>query len=185
MSQCYSLTIDRCIIATGIGREVVDGLNAIDKRYIYQLISNVKLPGSKLFDSHMQMHTSTQNSDASIAKELQQHMSNENSQNCVIDQGKYKIIFSERKWTDRDYHVQDNANVAQKYLKMYLNTKQFSALPFCGPNYKPHGARGLSKHYNLRFDPKLGNFVCAIFRIPCDCVACTTMIDKPWISGIT
>ena len=26
--------------------------------------------------------------------------------------------------------------------------------------------------------------VCAICRIPCDCVACTSMVDKPWISGI-
>ena len=25
---------------------------------------------------------------------------------------------------------------------------------------------------------------CAIRRIPCACVACTSMLDKPWISGI-
>ena len=25
---------------------------------------------------------------------------------------------------------------------------------------------------------------CAILRIPCACVACTSMLDKPWISGI-
>ena len=43
MSQCYSIIIDRGISATGHGKEMVDGLNAIDKRYIYQLMSNVKL----------------------------------------------------------------------------------------------------------------------------------------------
>ena len=32
---------------------------------------------------------------------------------------------------------------------------------------------GLSKHYHLRFDPKVGMGVFAIFRIPCACVACT------------
>ena len=42
----------------------------------------------------------------------------------------------------------------------------------------------MSKHYHLRFDTKLGNGVCAIWRIPCACVACTSMLDKPWISGI-
>ena len=26
--------------------------------------------------------------------------------------------------------------------------------------------------------------VCEIRRIPCACVACTSMLDKPWISGI-
>ena len=68
----------------------------------------------------------------------------------------------ERKWTDRQYHVQDNYDVSHKYVRMYCNTNQLTALPFCGANSKPHGARGISKHYHLRFDPKLGNGVCAI-----------------------
>ena len=54
-----------------------------------------------------------------------------------------------------------------------------------GPHSKPHGTRGLSKHYNLRFDPKLGMGVCAILRIPCACVSCTSMLYKPWVSGIS
>ena len=48
-----------------------------------------------------------------------------------------------------------------------------------------NGARGLSKHHNLRFYPKLGMGICAIRHIPCACVACTSMIDKPWIYSIT
>ena len=72
-----------------------------------------------------------------------------------------------------------------KDVKIYCNTNQFPALPFCGPHSKPHGARGMSKNYNLRFDPKIGMGVCAIRRIPCACVACTSMLDKPWISGIS
>ena len=68
---------------------------------------------------------------------------------------------------------------------MYCNTTQFPELTFCGPHSKPCGARGLSKHYHLRFDPKLGMGVCAILRIPCACVAFTSMLDKPWISGIS
>ena len=79
----------------------------------------------------------------------------------------------ERKWTDRQYNVQDNADVAHKYVITYCNTNKSPALPFCGPYSKPNGARELSKHYNLRFDPKLGSGVCAILRIPCGCVFCT------------
>ena len=41
LSQCYSIITDQGINATGNGKEVVDGLNDIDKRYIYQLMSNV------------------------------------------------------------------------------------------------------------------------------------------------
>ena len=106
------------------------------------------------------------------------------AKNGVIDQGKYKKRFMERKWTDRKFNVQNNADVAQEYLRMYFNTNQPPALPFGGPHSKPHGARELSKHYHLCFDPKLGIGVCRIWPIPCDCVACTSMIEKPWISGI-
>ena len=67
---------------------------------------------------------------------------------------------------------------------MYCNTNQFPALTFCGPHSKPHGARRLSKHYHLLFDTKLGNGVCAICRIPCCFVVCTSMLHKPWIPGI-
>ena len=38
--------------------------------------------------------------------------------------------------------------------------------------------------YHLRFDMKLVMGVCAVFRIPCDCVECISMLDKPWISGM-
>ena len=93
--------------------------------------------------------------------------------------------YMERKWTEIKYNIQDNASVELKYVKMYCNTNQFPELPFCGPHSKPHGARGVGKHYHLRFDPKLGMGVCQLFRIPCECVACTSMLDKHWMSGIS
>ena len=43
----------------------------------------------------------------------------------------------------------------------------------------------MSKHYQLRFNPKLGMVVCAIRRIQCAYIACTSMIYKPCISGIS
>ena len=60
MSQCYSITIDRGISAPGHGKEVVDGLNDVDKSYIYQLMSKFQLPGSVRFDSQIKMHTGTE-----------------------------------------------------------------------------------------------------------------------------
>ena len=56
--------------------------------------------------------------------------------------------------------------------------------PFCDTHSKPHGARGFSKNYHLRFDPKLSIGVYVIRCLPCACVACTSMLDKPWIFGI-
>ena len=60
MSQCYSIIMDLGISEPVHGREVVDGLNAVDKRYIYRLMSTAQLPGSKIFDSQMKIHTGTQ-----------------------------------------------------------------------------------------------------------------------------
>ena len=56
-SNVTQFLIDRGIIAPGHGKEVVDGLNVISKRYIYQLMSTVKLPGSKTFDLQNIMHS--------------------------------------------------------------------------------------------------------------------------------
>ena len=90
----------------------------------------------------------------------------------------------ERKWTEKKYHVEENASVEIKDVKIYCNTNQFPELTFCGPHSKPHGKRGLGKYYHLSFDPKVGMGVCAIRRIPCACVACTSIMDKAWIYGI-
>ena len=72
------------------------------------------------------------------------HLSKEHLKHGVIDKGKCRKTASERKWTYREYHVQDNADVSYKDVKMYCNTNQLPALPFCGPHPKPNAARGLS-----------------------------------------
>ena len=61
----------------------------------------------------MQMHTGNQKDDVSLAKEFQHHITKDHRQNGVIYQGKKNKWFMERKWTDRQYHVQVNADVAQ------------------------------------------------------------------------
>ena len=95
--------------------------------------------------------------------------------------GQIQKRVSKIKFKDRYYHVQYNSDVAHKDMKMYCDTNQFPTIPFCGSHPKPYGERGLGKNYHLRFDPNLRNVICAIFRIPCDSVACTSMLYKPWI----
>ena len=56
------------------GKEDVDGLNAVDKRYIYQLMSKVQLPGSVIFDSQIKMHTGTEKKDVSLANKFKDHL---------------------------------------------------------------------------------------------------------------
>ena len=71
MLQCYSIKIDCGISAPVHDKDVVGGLNNINKGYIYQLMSNVQLPRSKTIDSHILIHYSTKNNDVSLVKESQ------------------------------------------------------------------------------------------------------------------
>ena len=101
----------------------------------------------------MKMHIDNQKYDVSLAKEFQHHLKNEHRKNGVFDQGKNNKQFMERKWTDKQYLVQDNSDFSHQDVKIYCNTSQFPELPFFGPHSKPQSAMGLSKHYHLRFDP--------------------------------
>ena len=68
LSLCHSIIFDRGISAAGYGREMVDGLNSIDKRFMYKLMSTVQLPGSNFFDSHIPMHSCTEKKDVILTK---------------------------------------------------------------------------------------------------------------------
>ena len=74
MYKCYSVSIDRGIITNGRGKEVVDELNDVDKRYIYQFMTHVQLPGTKRFGYQIKIHTEKQSNYVSLAQEFQQHL---------------------------------------------------------------------------------------------------------------
>ena len=88
MSQFHSVIVDWDISIPGHGKEVVDGINAVDKRYIYQLVSNVQISGSNIFDFQMQINTGNQKNDVSLSKEFQQHLTEVYFKNGAIDQVK-------------------------------------------------------------------------------------------------
>ena len=58
-------------------------------------------------------------------------------------------------------------------------TNQFPELLCCDPPNKPHGVRGLGKHYHMCFYTKIVHLTCAIRCIPRLCNKFTSMIDQP------
>ena len=68
LSQRHSIIIYWYISAPSHAKDMVGGLNSIDKLYIYQLMSNIQLPGSKTFDSQILMHSCTPENYVSLAK---------------------------------------------------------------------------------------------------------------------
>ena len=66
LSQGHSIIFNWGISEPGYVKEVIDGLNAIDKRFMYQLMSNVQLTGSKTFEKYILTHSFTQIKDISM-----------------------------------------------------------------------------------------------------------------------
>ena len=89
LSQACNIIIDRGASAPGHGKDVVDGLNDTDKRFIFKLMATVQLPGSKGYGMQMLMHSTIHKYNISLALEFQKHLSNTSCKNRVIDQGKY------------------------------------------------------------------------------------------------
>ena len=56
--------------------EVLYDLNAIDKSFIFHLMATVQLPCGERFDTHMEVHTETQNTDMILAKAFQKYFFN-------------------------------------------------------------------------------------------------------------
>ena len=101
LSQRHPVKIYWCISAPEHGKDVIDGINAIDKRYMYQWMSNVQLPVSITFDSQILIYSYTHKNDVSLDKEFQKHLSKNDCKYGVIYQGKYRKRSGKRKWTDR------------------------------------------------------------------------------------
>ena len=147
-------------------------------------MTTVQIHVSKCFDTQIAVHTATQNTDVILAQISKKYLSKESHKHGIIDHERHKKC-QEKKWTNREYHVQHNKCVEHQDVRMCCPAKQFPSLKFLGPQNKPHGLRGLGKHYNTRFDTKLVHGTYAIRRVPCAYTFCTYSLDQTWIPSFT
>ena len=66
----YNIFIDCWVSAPVHGRDILYGLKATDKRFIFHMMVTIQFPGSKLFDTQMKFHIASQNIDVSLAQEF-------------------------------------------------------------------------------------------------------------------
>ena len=133
-------------------------------------MTNVQLPGAAAYDSQMEIHTSNVNTDTSLSREFQKHLSDPTRAHGLLYHGKDIKHASKRKWNDCDYHVQERNDVSHTSVKMSCATTKLPELSFCGPHAKHHGVRRLIKNYHLLIDPKVVNGKYATQRVTCDCI---------------
>ena len=75
LAHAYNIIIDYGVVSIGYGIEFVDCFNANEKRLISMLMTTLQLSGAAAYDLHMAIHTSTANTDISLAREFQKHLS--------------------------------------------------------------------------------------------------------------
>ena len=68
LEHAYIIIFYHSVEPQGHKREVVDGFNAIYKRFLYILITTVQFPGEAWYDTHMSIYTPILNKDTSLAR---------------------------------------------------------------------------------------------------------------------
>lgn len=176
LATTHGVIIDRAVGAPGHGKDEVDGLNAVDKRFIAEKMSLIVTPEANESSSRMHAEARVDGESMSIAREAARMCGNASRAEGVKSEGKYRKREEASTMKKRVYHVDEPCE-----------RHQFENLTMvCTPWYKAKESQGhsLKFMYNFRADPKLGLGRIAIRRIPCACAACRMQLGKPWVDNL-
>ena len=176
LSATYQITIDQMIGAPGHGKDIVDGINAVDKKYIRIKMCQISTPEASESEKLMKPHAIVDGEDgkafysfAAEAKRLCEmpdriegtksyKKSNKREQNAPLKR--------------REYYLHDAKDQKYNQIHMKLN------------GLRKEKYHGLTAMYNVRTDPDLGIGKAAVHRIPCACDGCLEQLNKEWQKGI-
>ena len=173
LATTWGITIDRAIGAPGHGKDLVDGLNAVDKVYLRKKMCLVGTPEAKDAACRMAAHSMVGDAKASLAEESARLCRDPAREGGVKSEGgKRQKRDDAAKMKKRHYHVQDPAKVT------YTNTNRVAV------GFEKGEHNGLLAHYSLHVSPELGVGKAALRRIPCACAACLQQIELEWQLGV-
>jgi hypothetical protein len=128
LSCVHNVAIDRAVGAPGHGKDIVDGLNTADKRYLIMKMRMIGLPeagaeGSEENNggcSRMSAESMVEGTSKSLAVECARLCSDKAGSDGVKSEDKYHKWESEAKMKQRHHHVQDSSNVSFSEMSMKL-----------------------------------------------------------------
>lgn len=171
LSTKYNINIDRAIGAPGHGKDLVDGLNAVDKHYLKKIMRITKKPDETNLDiKKINVHTVFNKDKVSIAKESARLLRLDRTYGS-FGASKHKKREVNRTVRERFYHVRDEDMNNFEYVNM--SSKGFPKI--IGENYN-----GMLSCYHLHFDPQLSVNKAALRRIPCACDTFVANLALPW-----
>ena len=76
LAHVYDIIINRSAGAPCHVQDIVDVLNFTDEQFIYILMKNLQVPGSKWYEDHVTIHTTTQKEDITLENDFRKHLPN-------------------------------------------------------------------------------------------------------------
>jgi hypothetical protein len=162
------VVVDRAIGASGHGKDIVDGLNATDKRFLKGKMCPIGSPEANDSAHRMVAHSMVEGASKSLAEEGSHLCSDEARTSGVKGSVKSEKRETNSKLKLRKYHVQQAETVKFRDLKMEVTGL---------PKKTKQSHNGLLAHYNIRVERDLGIDMAALWRIPCACDGCINQLD--------
>jgi len=173
LSSTFVIDIDRGIDTPGHGKDVVDGFNAVQKRYLKSCLRSRATP--EVHDSsskQMRVNAMTEEGEVSFADECKRLLLRRDEVGTRGDK-KHAKRESRAKLKESIYWVHKEENL--KFNDMKATYKILNNTE----------GLGLMQFYHIRCDPELGIGFCALRRIPCACSACVDQLSHKWEPNIS
>ena len=180
-AHSFNCTIDRLVNAPAHGKQIVDVMNAVCKRYIKDCMRRITSPDDKdaelcnKFNSWL--HDQNQKNDCSLAEQCVRLCNDKDRKNGVHCAGnKYRKRESEKKFKERHYF---NTRAEEcKYDGMKFDTVQLKNISSDPGTKLKH--TGTHTRYNFRADFELGIGYIAVRRLSCWCSSCVDQLKIEW-----
>jgi hypothetical protein len=166
----YRIVYDRAIGAPGHGKDEVDGLNAVDKRFIAEKMRLVTTPEANENSKRIAPEAMVEGLSKSIAAEAARLCSDTTRIEGVKSEGKYQKREKGAAMKKRHYHVHEENST--EHVNLNMKCQPFLTLS--------QTCNGLKAMYNIRADPDLGLGRVAVRRIPCACEDCRLQLMQAW-----
>jgi hypothetical protein len=171
LSVKFQIVIDRAVDTPGHGKDVVDGFNAVQKRFLQTCLRKTSMP--EVHDNvnasdRMNIHSMTEQGEVSFADECMRLLLNRDTIGTTGDK-KHAKREAKARLKSTFYHVHDDKDLLYNGI---------------GATYKILDNRDkvkLKMFYHIRCDPDLGQGFCAMRRIPCACNACVQQLSHKWM----
>ena len=167
LSKSYQIVLHRAVDTPGHGKDVVDGFNAVHKRYLATCLRMRSTPEKYKIDSNrMRVESMTEKVELSFSEEC----------NRLLDLRDKIGTKGDKKHTKREA----KARLKHKYYWIHKEEDiLFNGMKAVYKILNNKDKVSMKHFYHIICDPDLGEGFYSMRRIPCACSGCVEQLSKP------